>query len=137
MGKRRESRGRYSRELAELEELRKLDKIMKKESIEGLFLSNASKDSETIRDTVVEDILDKYRIGKDDQRDIDTIERLASGERIVQKTRKVTRVHKPRKAARVHKPKKRAKSAVKRKQKKRFKVRRPSIHGKKKKTKRR
>jgi hypothetical protein len=117
MGKSKAEKEKLNKELEELEELRKLDKIMKKESIEGLFLSNASKDSETIRDTVVDEILDKYRINTEDQRNIDTIERLAYREKIVKKPAS----------------KKPAKSAVKDRKKKRFKIKLPSIAKKSKK----
>ena len=64
MGKSKADKIKLDKELRELEELRRLDRIMKKETIEGIFLSNASRESETISDNVVEDILDKYRIGK-------------------------------------------------------------------------
>ena len=58
------------REIENLKRLREIEAMIQKGDIENAFVSNASKDSETVSNAVADDILNKLESEKIDTRDI-------------------------------------------------------------------
>jgi len=58
------------REIENLKRLREIEAMIQKGDIENVFVSNASKDSETVSNAVADDILNKLGSEKIDTRDI-------------------------------------------------------------------
>ena len=73
-------RSKYQKEILKIEELQELDRIMKKEEIEGMLLSNPSRESETVNDSIVDRILSKFKLNRNDVKKLDMIERQTMGE---------------------------------------------------------
>ncbi len=72
-------RSKYQKEILKIEELQVLDRIMKKEEIEGMLLSNPSRESETVNDSIVDRILNKFKLNRNDVKKLDMIERQTMG----------------------------------------------------------
>ena len=66
---------RYRAEIERIEERQALDRIMKKEEIEGAMLSSPSSGSETVNDNIIDRILHRFKINNRDKRDLEKIER--------------------------------------------------------------
>jgi hypothetical protein len=96
------SRGKYATELERLRELNAINEVLKKSDIENAALTNTSKDSETVNDNVLDNMLDQLNVTKNANRDLEIVESLAS-----QKAPKPASARKrPAKAARSRKRKK-------------------------------
>jgi len=111
----RPSRGKYATELERLRELNAINEVLKKSDIENAALTNTSKDSETVNDNVLDNMLDQLNVTKNANRDLEIVESLAS-----QKAPKPFAARKrPAKAARSRKRVIRAKRSPQRKRQKR------------------
>ena len=71
-------RGKYAAELAKIREFKILDTILKKGDVENALLSNTSKDSEPVSDTVIDAMLNSVEKGKVGERDMELIEKLTT-----------------------------------------------------------
>ncbi|HVC58482.1 MAG TPA: hypothetical protein VND15_03340 [Candidatus Acidoferrales bacterium] len=82
-------KSKYAHEMQRIKDLSALNRVLKKGDIENALLSNATKDSETISDNVIDNMLDQVEKGKNNQRDLEIVERLTSetkGGRVTKKT---------------------------------------------------
>lgn len=95
-------KSKYALEMQRIKDLSALNRVLKKGDIENALLSNATKDSETISDNVIDSMLDQVEKGKTNQRDIEVVERLTkeTGTARMSK-RKTTRIRKVGKKIRV------------------------------------
>ncbi len=96
---------KYGAELEKIKRLRTLDSILKRSDVESALLSNAAKDSEPVRENLIDNILDNLSKEKDGERNLEIIEELSM-------SKKGTRISKSK---RVRVKKKGKKITVKRK----------------------
>jgi hypothetical protein len=68
--------GKYARELERLRELNTINEVLKKSDIENAALLNTSKDSESVSDSAVNNMLDQLNINKNSNKDLELIESL-------------------------------------------------------------
>jgi len=66
-------RGRYARELERLRELNAINEVLKKGDIENAALTNASKDSEVVSDSSIDNMLAQLNIDKNSSKDLEII----------------------------------------------------------------
>ncbi|MGD0728718.1 MAG: hypothetical protein ABR981_01440 [Candidatus Micrarchaeaceae archaeon] len=78
MKSKKRSSGKYANELAKLKELNAIKEVLKKSDIENAALTNTSKDSETVNDNVVDNMLDELNLNKNAHRDLEIIESLTA-----------------------------------------------------------
>ena len=69
---------KYAHELERLKELNAINEVLKKSDIENAALTNTSKDSETVNDNVIDNMLDQLNINKNATKDLEIVESLAS-----------------------------------------------------------
>jgi hypothetical protein len=110
--------GRYAKELERLRELNAINEVLKKGDIENAALTNASKDSEVVSDSSIDNMLDQLNIDRNSSKDLEIVEGLTG------QSRKGIRPSRRSSAKPARKPK-----ANRRKQAKRP---RPRLKGKKK-----
>ncbi len=72
----KKSHGKYSSEVEKIRMLRSLNEMMKTSDMENALLSNSARDSETVSDGVVDDMLSK--IGTKREKDIQAVERITA-----------------------------------------------------------
>jgi hypothetical protein len=72
---------KYAAELAKIKEFKILDSILKKGDVENALLSNTSKESEPVSETVIDSMLESVERGKGGERDMELIEKLTTNER--------------------------------------------------------
>jgi hypothetical protein len=70
-------KGKYADELAKLKELNAIEEVLKKSDIENAALTNTSKDSETVGDNAVENMLNQLNLDKNANRNLEIVGRLA------------------------------------------------------------
>ena len=75
------NKGKYADELAKLKELNAIKEVLKKSDIENAALTNTSKDSETVSDTAVNNMLDELNLDKNSSRDLEIVEGISSGKK--------------------------------------------------------
>lgn len=95
-----QKRGKYANELEKLRELSAIKEVLKKSDIENAALTNTSKDSETVNDNVIDNMLNQLQIDKNSNRDLEIVESLASQGRKAQIIRSI----KAKQARRISKP---------------------------------
>lgn len=78
MAAKKKKRGKYANELERLRELNAINEVLKKGDIENAALTNTSKDSETVSDNVIDNMLDRLNLDKNSTRDLQIVERLSS-----------------------------------------------------------
>ncbi len=71
------SKGKYAVELERLRELNAINEVLKKSDIENAALTNTSKDSETVNDNVLDNMLDQLNVNKNSGRDLSIVESMA------------------------------------------------------------
>jgi hypothetical protein len=76
--KTKSSRGKYATELERLRELSAINEVLKKSDIENAALTNTSKDSETVNDNVLDNMLDQLNMSRNANKDLAIVERLSS-----------------------------------------------------------
>lgn len=74
-------KGKYAAELAKLKELNAIKEVLNKSDIENAALTNTSKDSETVSDNVIDNMLSRLQIDKNSTKDLDIIESLSAPNR--------------------------------------------------------
>jgi hypothetical protein len=74
-------KGKYADELEKLRELNAIKQVLKKSDIENAALTNTSKDSETVSDNAIDNMLDQLNLEKNSNRDLEIIESLSSPNR--------------------------------------------------------
>lgn len=75
------NKGKYANELERLRELNAIKEVLKKSDIENAALTNTSKDSETVNDNVVDNMLAQLQIDKNSSKDLEIIESLTAENR--------------------------------------------------------
>jgi pyruvate carboxylase len=70
--------GKYAKELERLRELNAINEVLKKSDIENAALTNTSKDSETVNDNAIDNMLDQLNIDKNANKDLQIVESLTS-----------------------------------------------------------
>ncbi len=113
--------GKYSGEVERIKMLGSLNEMMKTSDMENALLSNSARDSETVSDSVVDDMLSKINIERG--KDIQTVERMTAYSTTQARTPKRAARSPPRK--RKAKPARRHKPIRKRKAKKSRKMGKP------------
>jgi hypothetical protein len=78
MKKNNSKKSKYSAELEKLKELNAIKEVLKKSDIENAALTNTSKDSETVSDTVIDNMLNRLNLDKNANKDLEIVERLGS-----------------------------------------------------------
>jgi DNA mismatch repair ATPase MutS len=84
--------GKYASELERLKRLNAINEVLKKSDIENAALTNTSKDSETVSDSVIDNMLNQLNIDRHATRDLDIVENLATKGRngsIIKKNRRI------------------------------------------------
>lgn len=117
-------RKKYASEVEKIKKLRTLDSILKRSDVESALLANAAKDSEPVRENLVDNILSELAMEKDGERNLERLEKMTIGrkgtkiskERRIKVRRKGKRVKVKRK---LHLIKKKTKKTNSRKKKKR------------------
>ncbi len=71
-------KGKYAGELEKLKKLNAIKEVLKKSDIENAALTNTSKDSETVSDGVIDNMLNQLNLDKNSNRDLEIIESLSS-----------------------------------------------------------
>jgi hypothetical protein len=69
---------KYAAEIERLKELNAIKEVLKKSDIENAALTNTSKDSETVSDNVVNNMLDQLNLDKNSNKDLEIIESITS-----------------------------------------------------------
>ena len=73
-------RAKYSKEVEEIKRMRDLGRILKAGDVENALLSNSAKDSETMNDNVLDNLLfNANRSDRGSERGLELIERLTVG----------------------------------------------------------
>ena len=73
-------RAKYSKEVEEIRRMRDLNKILKAGDVENALLSNSAKDSETMNDNVLDNLLDNANnVNRSTGKGLELIERLTTG----------------------------------------------------------
>lgn len=73
-------RAKYSREVEEIRRMRDLSRILKAGDVENALLSNSAKDSETMNDNVLDNLLENANnVNRNSERGLELIERLTVG----------------------------------------------------------
>ena len=79
MGKEKsKKKGKYADELEKLKELNAINEVLKKSDIENAALTNTSKDSETVSDSNLDNMLDQLNLDRNSNKDLEIIESLSS-----------------------------------------------------------
>jgi hypothetical protein len=111
MASKKAKKGKYADELAKLKELNAIKEVLKKSDIENAALTNTSKDSETVSDNAVDNMLEQLNLDKNSNRDLEIVENLASQKKnAVAATKSIPKI---KHAAKKSKPKRMAKPAKK------------------------
>lgn len=88
--KKGKAKGKYATELERLRALNAIKEVLKKGDIENAALTNTSKDSETVSDNVIENMLNQLNLNKNSAKDFEIVESLTSasgnGTRITKST---------------------------------------------------
>lgn len=71
-------KGKYADELKRLQALNAIKEVLKKSDIENAALTNTSKDSETVSDNVIDNMLNQLNLDRNSTRDLEIVESLAS-----------------------------------------------------------
>ncbi len=71
-------KGKYAEEIERLKELNAIKEVLKKSDIENAALTNTSKDSETVSDNAVDNMLEQLNLDKNARRDLEIIESLTA-----------------------------------------------------------
>lgn len=74
-------KGKYADEIARLKALNAIKEVLKKSAIENAALTNTSKDSETVSDNVVDNMLNQLNLDKNSTKDLEIVEALSSKSR--------------------------------------------------------
>ncbi|MDE1871751.1 MAG: hypothetical protein KGI06_05945 [Candidatus Micrarchaeota archaeon] len=78
MKKKAKSKERYANELEKLRELNAIREVLHKSDIENAALTNASKDSETVSDNAIDNMLNQLNLDRNSSKDLGIIESIAS-----------------------------------------------------------
>ena len=100
----KEKKGKYSRELEQLKMLKSINSMLKSSDMENALLANSAKDSETMPDSMVDDMLGRIMSERERNRDIIDINRLTAQAATAQ-SRRAKSSNRPRRKAVVHKRK--------------------------------
>lgn len=98
MGKK--EKGKYSRELEQIKMLKSINSMLKSSDMENALLANSAKDSETMPDSMVDDMLGRIMSEREKNRDIIDINRLTAQAAAAQSKRRGAGSHKAKRAAR-------------------------------------
>jgi hypothetical protein len=71
-------KGKYADELKKLQELNAIKEVLKKSDIENAALTNTSKDSETVSDNVIDNMLNQLNLDRNANKDLEIVENLSS-----------------------------------------------------------
>ena len=74
-------KGKYANEIKRLQELNAIKEVLKKSYIENAALTNTSKDSETVSDNVVNNMLNQLNLDRNATKDLEIVENLAAQEK--------------------------------------------------------
>jgi len=79
MGKEKsKKKGKYAGELEKLKELNAINEVLKKSDIENAALTNTSKDSETVSDNALDNMLNQLNLDRNSNKDLEIVESLSS-----------------------------------------------------------
>src|SRR5271168_4967269 len=71
-------KGKYAHELERLQALNAINEVLKKSDIENAALTNTSKDSETVSDSAINNMLNQLNLEKNSNKDLEIVENLTS-----------------------------------------------------------
>lgn len=71
-------KGKYASELEKLKKLNAINEVLQKGDIENAALTNVSKDSETVSDSTIDNMISKLNLSKHATKDLEIIENLSS-----------------------------------------------------------
>lgn len=72
-----DKKSKYAAELARLKALNAIKEVLKKSDIENAALTNTSKDSETVSDNALDNMLNELNLDKNSSKDLEIIESLS------------------------------------------------------------
>lgn len=106
--------GKYSRELEQIRMLKSINSVLKTSDMENALLANSAKDSETVSDGMVEEMLGTVRAERDRNRGIQDIERFTTQVTSIAPQRRVQHSKPSRRARPVRRVKPKMRKSAKR-----------------------